>query len=39
MTAWAENTASSSKDTIPLARLSIYHAPYSERSSFTNCET
>ena len=39
MTAWAENTASSSKDAIPLARLSIYSASYRERSSFTNCET
>ena len=35
----AENTASSSKDTIPLAYLSIYHVPYSERRSFTYCET
>ena len=39
MIAWAENTANSSKAAIPFARLSIYHAPYSERSSFTNCET
>ena len=39
MITWAENTASSSNAAIPFAHLNIYPAPYSERSSFTNCET